>query len=189
MGRHNGPMRLVATEYLSLDGVFEEPGQWSRPWFNEEAAQFKFDELKATAALLLGRRTYDGFAAAWPTMEGTGEFGERMNSIPKYVVSSTLQSPHWTGAQVLRGDTATEVRRLKEMPGGDLLMAGSGQLFDTLMSAGLIDLYRFMIHPVVLGRGRKLFDTELDQVPLELVSTLALKSGIVIVEYRPAAAD
>ena len=98
-------MRLVATEYVSLDGVFEEPGTWSFPFFNEQAARFKERELEASDALLLGRRTYEGFAAAWPTMEGTGEFGEKMNTMPKYVVSSTLERAGWTGSTIIRGDT------------------------------------------------------------------------------------
>ena len=96
-------MRLVATEYLSLDGVFEEPGKWSGPWFNDEAGQFKWDELQASDAQLLGRKTYEGFAAAWPTMEGVGEFGVKMNTMPKYVVSSTLKNPAWSGTQVITG--------------------------------------------------------------------------------------
>jgi dihydrofolate reductase len=91
-------MRLVATEYVSLDGVFEEPGRWSSPFFDEEAGQFKWTELQASDALLMGRRTYEGFAAAWPKMTGTGEFGERMNSMPKYVVSSTLDKVEWPGS-------------------------------------------------------------------------------------------
>ena len=92
-------MRLVATEYVSLDGVFEEPGKWSGPFFNDEAGQFKFKELRESDALLLGRNTYEGFAAAWPTMPGTGEFGEKMNSMPKYVVSSTLEKVEWAEAR------------------------------------------------------------------------------------------
>src|SRR5437588_11628640 len=125
-------MRLVATEYLSLDGVFEEPGKWSFPFFNDEAGQFKWNELQASDALLLGRTTYLGFAAAWPTMTDTGEFGEKMNSMPKHVVSSTLDQVEWKGSRLVRGDVAAEVRRLKEEPGGDLLLSGSGQLFNTM---------------------------------------------------------
>ena len=121
-------MRLVATEYLSLDGVFEEPGQWSRPWFKEDAGQFKWDELQASDAQLLGRKTYEGFAAAWPTMEGTGEFGVRMNTMPKYVVSSTLDKVEWPGSKLIKGDVMGEIRKLKKAPGKDLLLAGSGQL-------------------------------------------------------------
>src|SRR6266571_5736064 len=101
--------KLVATEYLTLDGVFEEPGHWSFPYFSDDAGRFKYEELFAADALLLGRLTYEGFAAAWPTMEGTGDFGERMNAIPKHVVSSTLVNPTWHNSTVIAGDVAAEV--------------------------------------------------------------------------------
>src|SRR5207248_1453814 len=153
--RWEAEMRLVATEYISLDGVFEEPGHWSGPWFNDEAIKFKWDELQAADAQLFGRKTYEGFAAAWPTMEGTGDFGVKMNTMPKYVVSSTLKNPEWTGTKVIGGDVADEVRKLKKLSGRDLLLAGSGQLFNALMEMNLIDLYRFMLHPVVLGTGKR----------------------------------
>ena len=179
-------MRLVATEYLSLDGVFEEPGHWSGPFFSDEAAQFKFDELRASDALLLGRRTYEGFAAAWPTMTGTGEFGEKMNGMPKYVVSSTLDNAEWTGSRLVRGDVAERVRKLKEEPGGDLLLSGSAQLFNAMMREHLIDLYRIMLHPVVLGNGRRLFSDDGDRRALELAETRRFGSGIVILEFAPA---
>ncbi len=179
-------MRLVATEYLSMDGVFEEPGHWSGPWFKEEAGQFKWNELQATDALLLGRKTYEGFAAAWPKMTGTGEFGEKMNSMPKYVVSSTLENPEWTGAKVIKGNVAGEIRRLKQMPGQDLLLSGSGQLFNALARENLIDLYRFMVHPVILGKGKRLFADGHDQRNLELTDTKRFATGIVILEFTPA---
>src|SRR6266571_5711307 len=114
--------KLVATEYLSLDGVFEEPGHWSFPYFSDDAGRFKYEELIAADALLLGRLTYEGFAAAWPTMEGTGEFGERMNGMAKYVVSSTLRDPAWTNSQVITGDVVAEVTALKDGPGMDILL-------------------------------------------------------------------
>jgi len=126
-------MRLVATEYLSLDGVFEEPGKWSGPWFNDEAGRFKWDELQASDAQLLGRKTYEGFASAWPTMEGTGEFGEKMNTMPKYVVSTTLDKAEWPGSKLIKSNVMDEIRKLKEQPGKDLLLAGSGQLFNALL--------------------------------------------------------
>jgi dihydrofolate reductase len=179
-------MRLVATEYVSLDGVFEEPGHWSFPFFNDEAAQFKWRELQASDALLLGRRTYEGFAAAWPTMEGTGEFGEKMNSMPKYVVSSTLEKVDWTGSTIVKGDPAAEVGRLKLQPGRDLLLAGSAQLLGSLTRAHLVDLYRFMVHPIVLGKGSRLFADGLDQIVLNLTHHETFASGIVILEYEPA---
>jgi len=179
-------MRLVATEYLSLDGVFEEPGNWSGPWFKEDAGQFKWDELQASDAQLLGRKTYEGFAAAWPTMEGTGEFGVRMNTMPKYVVSSTLDKVEWPGSKLVQGDLAAEVRRLKEEPGKDLLLSGSAQLFNALMQENLIDLYRFMLHPVVLGKGKRLFSEDVQKESFQLTQTKPFKSGIVILEYEPA---
>jgi dihydrofolate reductase len=181
-------MRLLATEYLSLDGVFEEPGRWSGPFFNDEAGQFKWAELQASDALLLGRRTYEGFASAWPTMKGTGEFGEKMNSMTKYVVSSTLDKAEWKGAKLVKGDLAEEVRKLKREPGHDLLLSGSAQLFNALMKENLIDLYRFMVHPVVLGKGKRLFAESNDRRVLDLAETKRFSSGIVIMEYRPARA-
>ena len=181
-------MRLVATEYLTIDGIFEEPGRWSGPWFDDEAGQFKWNELQASDAQLLGRKTYEGFSSAWPKMEGTGEFGVKMNTMPKYVVSSTLSRAEWTGSQLIKGDVAGEVRKLKAQPGRDLLLAGSGQLFDSMMKENLIDLYRFMIHPVVLGTGRRLFPDPATERKLELTDIKRFAKGIVVMELVPAKA-
>lgn len=178
-------MRLVATEYLSLDGVFEEPGHWSFPYFDEQAMQFKADELEATDAQLLGRKTYEGFAQAWPTMEGTGDFGVKMNTMPKYVVTATLQKLEWSGSIPIKGNVEEEVKKLKAQPGRDLLLAGSGRLFNSLMRAGLIDLYRFMIHPIVVGKGRKLFTDEDAKRDLKLAGIKTFSKGIVVAEYVP----
>jgi dihydrofolate reductase len=178
-------MRLVATEYVSLDGVFEEPGHWSGPWFGEDAGQFKWAELQASDALLLGRNTYEGFAAAWPSMPGTGEFGEKMNSMPKYVVSSTLAEVDWTGSRLIRGNVADEVRKLKEQPGNDLLLSGSAQLVNGLMRENVIDVYRLMLYPVVLGKGKRLFRDDIER-NLDLTDTKRLSSGVLILEYVPA---
>ena len=178
-------MRLVATEYISLDGVFEEPGQWSFPFFNEEAGQFKWQELQASDALLLGRTTYEGFAAAWPTMTDTGEFGERMNSMAKYVVSSTLDELEWSGSRLITGDVVGEIDKLRRTPGADLLLSGSAQLFNALRRQNLIDLYRLMVHPIIVGKGRRLFDEGLDGQTLRLTETRQFGTGIVILEYTP----
>ena len=178
-------MRLVATEYLSLDGVFEEPGRWSGPFFNDEAGQFKWNELQASDALLLGRKTYEGFAAAWPTMKDTGEFGEKMNSITKYVVSSTLDTVDWKGSTLVKGNVVDEVRKLKQEPGHDLLLSGSAQLFNACMAANLIDLYRVMLHPIVLGTGKRLFAEGANRTVLNLLETQRFSTGIVILEYAP----
>src|SRR5947199_1889671 len=128
--------KVIATEYVTLDGVMEEPGMWSFPFFNDELAKYKYDELFASGALLLGRVTYQGFAAAWPTMTGTGEFGERMNSMPKYVASTTLKETEWN-ASLIEGDVAEAVSTLKRQPGRDLLVAGSGVLVRTLLQHDL----------------------------------------------------
>ena len=182
------PVVTRIEEALSFTGgIHKEPGKWSFPFFNDEAAQFKSRELQASDALLLGRRTYEGFAAAWPTMTDTGEFGEKMNSMPKHVVSSTLDQVEWKGSRLVRGDVAAEVRRLKEEPGGDLLLSGSGQLFNTMMQENLIDLYRFMLHPIVLGQGKQLFADGVARRALDLTDTRRFTSGIVILEYVPAA--
>jgi dihydrofolate reductase len=180
-------MRVVATEYLSLDGVFDEPGHWSGPYFDDDAATFKYDELMASDAMLLGRKTYEGFAAAWPAMEEeTGDFGVRMNTMPKYVVTSTLEQLDWPGSQRISGDVVGAVRELAQQPGNDLLLAGSGQLFNALADADLIDLYRFMVHPIVLGSGPRLFSGENARRGLKLARTLAFGAGIVILEFERA---
>jgi len=119
-------------------------------------------------------------------MEGVGEFGVKMNTMPKYVVSSTLKNPTWTGTKVVSGDLGDEVRKLKKQAGKDLLLAGSGQLFNALMEMSLIDVYRLMVHPVVLGKGKRLFAQGVDQVPLKLTDTKRFASGIVILELEPA---
>jgi len=178
-------MRLVATEYISLDGVFEEPGQWSGPYFDDSAGQFKWEELQASDALLLGRKTYEGFSAAWPTMEGTGDFGVKMNTMTKYVASSTLWNVEWSGSKLLKGDAATEVRKLKAQPGNDLLLSGSAQLFNALMKEDLIDLYRLMLHPVIVGKGRRLFSAESAGAELRLTDTKRVGKGIIVLEYEP----
>ncbi|GLZ33737.1 pyrimidine reductase [Lentzea sp. NBRC 105346] len=180
-------MRLVAVEYVSLDGVFEEPGQWSHPWFSDEVGQFKWAELQASDALLLGRKTYEGFAEAWPKMRAeTGEFGEKFNTMPKYVVSSTLDSADWEGSILLKGDPVEEVRKVREQPGNDLLLNGSAQLFNTLRQANLIDVYRIMLFPVVLGEGRKLFADGFGKQPLKPVEQRNYDSGLTIIDYEPA---
>ena len=179
-------MRLVATEYVSLDGIFAEPGEWSFPYFNEEALKFKSDELATAEAQLLGRKTYEGFAKAWPTMEGTGEFGVKFNSMPKYVVTSTLDKLQWSGSIPVKGDVIAEVRKLKAKPGQDLLLQGSGMLFNALMRENLIDVYKLMVHPIVIGHGNQLFQGTEQHVPLKLTSSKSFATGIVVLELEPA---
>lgn len=176
--------KVVVTEYVTLDGVMEEPGKWSFQFWNDEAAKFKYDELFASDALLLGRVTYQGFAAAWPTMTDTGDFGEKMNSMPKYVASTTLNEMAWN-ASLIKGDVAEEVARLKQQPGQDILVAGSGELVQTLRQHDLIDEYRFMVYPIILGTGKRLFREGSDTAVLKLVETKTFSSGVVVLTYRP----
>jgi dihydrofolate reductase len=177
--------KIVATEYVTLDGFMDEPGHWSMPFFSDEAAAFKSAELFASDALLLGRRTYEGFAAAWPTMTDTGEFGEKMNSMPKYVASRTLTSATWN-AEIIQGNVAEAVAKLKDGDGGDLLLSGSGQLVDLLAQHDLIDEYRLMVHPIVLGDGKlRLFGNSPRRI-LKLVDSVSWSSGIVLNTYDRA---
>jgi dihydrofolate reductase len=176
--------KIVASEYVTLDGVMDEPGQWSFPYWSEDAATFKHDELFASDALLLGRVTYAGFAKAWPTMAGTGDYGARMNSLPKYVASTTLDQAEWN-ASVIKGAVTDEVARLRQQPGQDVLVFGSGQLLQTLMQHDLIDEYRLMVHPIVLGSGKHLFREGSEKRALKLVETKPFSSGIVVLTYQP----
>ncbi len=183
--------RIVVTEFISLDGVIEEP-RWTFQFERgPEGGKFKFDELFASEALLLGRVTYQGFAEAWPSM-GTDDFGKRMNSIPKYVVSSTLTDAEatWGGTRVIRGGVAAEIASLRAQPGGDLLVEGSCQLARTLIQHGLVDEYRLMLFPIVLGDGKRLFPDVLSE-PAKLTLTDARpdRDGVMLLRYQPATAE
>jgi dihydrofolate reductase len=177
---------VVASEYVSLDGIAEEPGQWSIPYFSDDLAKYKTEELLASDALLLGRVTYEAFAAAWPKMtELEGDFAVRMNSLPKYVASTTLEEAEWN-ASVIKGDVAEEVSKLKQEPGQNLLIGGSFKLVHTLMDHGLIDEYRVLIHPVIVGQGRRLFEDENKMTQFKLTGTQTFESGVVALTYEPA---
>lgn len=182
---------VVAAEYVSLDGVMQDPGGvgeierggWSADYFDDDLAQLQSQLLFASDALLLGRVTYEGFAAAWPSMEETeGEFGVKMNRIPKYVASTTLDKPEWN-ATLIRGDVPTEVARLKQEH--NLLVYGSGALLDVLTRHDLVDQYRLMVHPVVVGQGQPLFRQGDALRRLRLISQRATSKGVVVLDYRP----
>ena len=175
--------KIIVSEYVTLDGIMEEPGTWSFPFWNEEASQFKFEELFAADALLLGRVTYQGFAKAWPTMTDTGAYGERMNSLPKYVVSTTLSELTWN-ARLLTGELVEAVSTLKREDGQDLVVFGSGQLVHQLQQHALIDEYRLMLYPVLLGNGKRLFPDGIEQQGLRLVETKTFSSGVVVLSYQ-----
>jgi dihydrofolate reductase len=176
--------KLVVTEYLTLDGVFEEPGQWSFEYWGEEAMLYKRDELFSSDVQLLGRVTYEGFAKAWPTMPDTGDFGERMNSMPKYVVSTTLTNADWQNSTILSKNIVEEIHKLKEQQGQNILVAGSGQLVRTLLQQHLVDEFRCMLYPVVLGRGKRLFPEGTEMLKFKLLETKAFTTGIVVLHYQ-----
>jgi dihydrofolate reductase len=173
--------KIVAVEYVTLDGVMESPA-WSGPYFNEEVQRFQYDNLFEADALLLGRVTYEGFKAAWPDMTDEQGFAVRMNTLPKYVATRTLTEPGWN-TSFLRGDLAGAVARVKET-GQNLLINGSASLVNQLTSHDLIDEYRLMIHPVLVGAGKRLFDGS--ERALTLTSSRTTTSGVAILTYVSA---
>jgi dihydrofolate reductase len=185
--------RIVVTEFVSLDGVMEAPGGgedfrhggWSFEISRgDEGDKFKLDETLLAKALLLGRVTYEGFAAAWPSREG--EFADKFNTMPKYVVSSTLEAPEWNNSTVLKGDVAEEVAKLKEEQEGDIVVHGSARLVQTLLEHDLVDEFRLMVFPIVLGSGKRLFGETSDKKPLRLVDSKTVGDGVAILTYEPA---
>jgi dihydrofolate reductase len=175
--------KIVASMLMTLDGVVENP-ECAVQFRREDSQNYKFDELFASDALLLGRRTYQEFAAGWPSMQGTGKYGERMNSLPKFVVSTTLSEMEWN-ASLLTGNLAEEVSRIKQQPGQDVLIFGSGELVHSLMSLDLIDEYRLMVFPVVVGSGKRLFREGSEKKVLKLIETRTFSSGVIVLTYRP----
>jgi len=180
--------KIVITEFVSLDGVMEDPGGaeefehggWTFEIDRGEGDAFKLEETMNTDALLLGRVTYEGFAAAWPTREG--EFADKFNTMPKYVVSSTLSDPEWTNTTVLNGDVPAEVAKVKEQHDGDIVVHGSARLAQTLLENDLVDELRLMVFPVVLGKGRRLFG-ESGKKRLQLQRSREVGDGVMILVY------
>jgi len=172
--------RIVVSEFVTLDGVMEAPNEWSFPYWNDDIAQFKYEELYEAEALLLGRVTYDGFAAAWPNqVEEEGEFGERMNSIQKYVVSTTLDKAEWTNSTVVPDlDGVAELE-------GNLLVGGSAALIQALIKRDLVDDYRLLVYPIVVGKGKRLF-ADGTAANLDLVEARDIGSGVTAMRYQRA---
>jgi dihydrofolate reductase len=184
--------RIVVTEFISLDGVVEDPGGaedfkyggWSFEFDRgDEGNKFKLDETLDAEALLLGRVTYEGFAEAWPSRDG--EFADKFNGMPKYVVSSTLKDPAWTNSTVLDGDVPESVRKLKQEHDGNLVVHGSVQLVQALIEHGLVDELRLMVFPVVLGSGKRLFGETSDKHTLRLTDSKVVGDGVTILVYQP----
>lgn len=187
--------QIIVTEYTSLDGVIQDPvgmegsglGDWTGPFSRgPEGDKFKHEELSAAGALILGRVTYDGFAAVWPTIDDPEGYAGRMNSLPKYVASRTLRDANWSNSTLIAGDLVESVRAIKADTGGDILIYGSASIVHQLMPHHLIDEFRLMVYPTVLGRGTRLFPEGVSS-QLRLVQNKQLDDGIVLLRYVPAA--
>jgi dihydrofolate reductase len=186
--------KVVVSEFITLDGVIEDPGGaegtefggWSLRFPAEEGQQFKYEELMASDVQLMGRVTYEEFAQAWPAMEEVaGDFGAKMNMMPKVVVSTTLTNPEWKNSIVASGDLPSTVASLKEQYDGDILVPGSAALIESLREHDLVDEYRLMVHPVVLGQGKKLFQEGTTPVDLALIETRKAGPDVQLLIYRP----
>ena len=187
--------KLVVTEFITLDGIIEDPGGsegtahggWSFRHHADEGQAFKGKELERADAQLLGRVTYEGFAAAWPAMEETaGDFAKKMNTMPKVVVSTTLTEATWNNTTIISGNLGDEVARLKARYDGDILVQGSATLVHALTEQGLVDEYHLMVHPVVLGKGKRLFSDGAAGTDLELVESRKVGPDVLLLTYRPS---
>jgi dihydrofolate reductase len=185
--------KLVVTEFITLDGVVEDPGGaegtpfggWSSHFDSPGSGQFKWEELQASDVQLLGRVTFEEFAGAWPAMEEVaGEFGKKMNAMPKVVVSASLTEATWTNSTIASGDLPRVVKELKEQYAGDILVAGSPTLVNALRADDLVDEYRLMVYPTVIGQGKRLFDDRAPGTALRLVEARAF-GDVVLLTYRP----
>jgi dihydrofolate reductase len=186
--------KLVVTEFVSIDGVFEDPGGsetyehggWTFEYNRgEEGDKFKMDELMEADVQLLGRRTYDGFAQAWPTRDGP--FADKINNGPKYVVSNTLTDPEWQNTTVISGDAVEGVSKLRDATDGTIIVAGSGSLVRALLAADLVDELRLMVFPTILGRGQRLFPEGIDRLKLKLVNSRTVgPDGVQVQVYTRA---
>jgi dihydrofolate reductase len=185
------PGKIIATDYMSLDGVIEDPvsmegsglGDWTGPYSRgPEGDRFKLDELAKADALIFGRRTYDAFAAVWPNVKDEAGFAERMNSLPKYVASRTLESATWNDTTIIRGDLVVQVEALKAKTDGDMLIYGSASIVHALMPQRLIDEFRLMVYPIVLGRGKRLFPDGIGSA-MSLAECRTFNDGIVLLRY------
>jgi dihydrofolate reductase len=185
--------KIIVTEFITLDGVIEAPGGdetahphggWQSQFKSAEGEKYKVDELAGIDALLLGKKTYDLFAGYWPGQAG-GSFAGRMNRLPKYVVSTSLQKAEWNNTHILR-DVAKDVAALKKTDGGNILVYGSGTLVKALLHHDLVDELRLMLYPIVLGGGVRIFDDNLELKKFGLKHSRLIESGILILEYQPA---
>ncbi len=180
--------KIIVSTFVTLDGVMEAPETWSLQFHSDDTLTSALDLLRGSDALLLGRTTYEAFAGSWPTREDPMGFAEKMNSMPKHVVSTTLTDPTWSNTDVISTDVLERVRELKQGDGGHLLMYGSATLMRSLMQHDLIDEYRFLLSPIVVGHGARLFPEGTPRQTLQLADTTPTSGGMTILRYTPAQA-
>jgi dihydrofolate reductase len=179
------PMRkIVASLFVSLDGVVEAPETWHFPYFNDEMGQIVGDQMAGRDTMLLGRRTYEEFAKFWP--DQTGDIADEMNGTPKLVASTTLDTVEWANSTLIKGDVGQALTALKRGPGKDISIVGSATLVRSLLGAGVLDELHLLVHPIVVGRGQRLFADEPDTIPLQLAESTTLSTGVLSLSYARA---
>ncbi len=178
--------KVIVSEFLTVDGVMEASEQWQPPYFSDDVAEFIKAQILGFGAELLGRVTYEVFAAYWP-LQTNNEFGiaDKINSMPKFVVSSTLERAEWNNSTLIKANVEEEIGKLKQQPGGNIGIIGSAALVQSMMQADLIDEYHFLVHPVVLGHGKRLFKDGMETTALKLVESKTFNSGVVLLRYQP----
>lgn len=178
--------KLVSSFFISLDGIVESPQSWHSPYFDEDMGAVVGEAMAASDAFLLGRRTYEEWAAYWPNQDpAESPMAAAMNETPKFVVSTTLEEVDWQNSTLLDGDLGQAVAALKQRPGKDIGMSGSATLVRSLLGLGLVDELRLLVHPVVVGSGARLFENGIGQVPLELTASRTFATGVLDLTYRP----
>jgi dihydrofolate reductase len=185
--------KIIVTEFITIDNVIEDPGGsegckfggWNFKFFNEEFLKYKLDELMAADGLMLGRKTYDGFASVWPGRDDEAGFARKFNEMEKFLVSSTTSDPIWGPCTLIKGNIWGQVREIKARPGGDILVNGSAMLVNGLLANGLVDELRLLVHPIVLGEGKRLFAEGLDSVTMAKASIQPFSNGAYAIHYEP----
>lgn len=176
--------KLIVSTYATLDGRVDDIREWAVPFNDAGAVEYHTDLLANSDGLLMGRKTYEIFAAVWPSLSGQLPYVDKMNSMAKYVASTTVGDPSWDNSHLIKGDVADGVAELKQRPGQDLVLYGCHKLMHSLLEHDLIDEYRILVHPVLLGKGRSLFD-DAERVNLELVDTTVISGGVCVLVYQP----
>ncbi|GII28448.1 dihydrofolate reductase family protein [Planotetraspora mira] len=177
--------RVVVSTYVTLDGRVDDIRDWAVAYDDDGAAEYHTDLLKKSDGLLLGRKTYEIFSAIWPSLSGQLPYVDKMNRMAKYVASTTLKDLKWENSHLIEGDVAQGVAELKQQPGQDLIMYGCHDLMHSLLERDLIDEYRLLVHPVVLGKGRSFFRDGMERMNLDLVDTTTISRGVAILTYQP----